>query len=147
MLFYRIEHQETRTGPYCHDAMNEVVHVVHKHNEAEGGVYALDPRDHKGPIEDGGELEAFWKSTNKFTEIHRREGYRFGFVSREDAHWWWVGSTIPEVVKILENHGFVLNVYEVPEAFTGNTQAIAKLDGLTPIETIKPREMLTWDIG
>lgn len=110
--FYRIEHKETRIGPYRHK-----ISTVFDLRDKTG----FDPVSgyHKTP------------HANNLSNPLRIFGdhARFGFASIRSLKKWW--SDLPEVYVFFAERGFELVRYEVAARFDSDRQSVADINHMT----------------
>ena len=86
---------------------------------------------HPGPLQDS-LLRVNFEAARGPMNIHSMDPFRFGFASMAQLRAWiyrdeWRDS--------LAREGFLLNIYLPSEMYVGNTQAMARIEGLTPIRS------------
>jgi hypothetical protein len=95
---YRIEHKETREGPYNR--------LSFRHSDYE---------EHPAPFEETNEFKKNWDRIRP-----EREYYYFGFISIKQLNAWFLENDRT----LLHKHGFVIGIYKTSEYFNSDKQAV-----------------------
>ena len=107
MKFYRVEHKETRLGPYVSDDALSILEA-HGHSDVSNDVHPhvlLDPTLKQ-------EVKQKW--------FHPWGCLRSGFQSKAQLHRWFSQAALDA----LKDLGFVIRTYEVPKVHRGEKQAV-----------------------
>ena len=124
MQFIRLEHGKDQTmGPYNSSLIpSALVRLM----ERETG---FNFHSHPVPCDDGLNGVDYWDSN-----------WYFGFKDWKSCIWWWYRGE--SGLRVAELYGFVFSVYEVHEREDGRHQSCARIEGMKPIRTVKPMDLM-----